>query len=52
LQECHDADALFAQIKPITLVSSLKSLAFRLWDEQHKKLVGFRALASCRVGRA
>ena len=31
------------QDKPITLVASLKSLAFRLWDERHRKLVGFRA---------
>jgi omega-6 fatty acid desaturase (delta-12 desaturase) len=46
LQQCHDADEFFGQVKPITLVASLKSLAFRLWDEQHKKLVGYRALAS------
>jgi acyl-lipid omega-6 desaturase (Delta-12 desaturase) len=45
LQQCHDADDFFAQVKPITLVASLRSLAFRLWDEQHKRLVGYRALA-------
>jgi acyl-lipid omega-6 desaturase (Delta-12 desaturase) len=41
LQKCHEADPLFRRVKPITLFSSLKSLNFRLWDEQNKKLVGF-----------
>jgi omega-6 fatty acid desaturase (delta-12 desaturase) len=44
LQQCHDADEFFSQVQPITLVTSLKSLALRLWDERHGKLVGFRAL--------
>jgi omega-6 fatty acid desaturase (delta-12 desaturase) len=51
LQQCHDADEFFAQVESITLVASLKSLAFRLWDEPHKKLVGYRALASGLVER-
>jgi omega-6 fatty acid desaturase (delta-12 desaturase) len=46
LQRCHDADALFAQVKPLTLLSSLRSLAFRLWDEQNGKLVGFRGIGA------
>ena len=50
LQQCHDADEFFAQIKPITLAASLKSPAFRLWDEQRRKLVGFRALAAGAAG--
>jgi len=41
LQKCHESDPLFQQVKPITLASSLKSLAFRLWDEEGKKLVGY-----------
>jgi omega-6 fatty acid desaturase (delta-12 desaturase) len=44
LQRCHDADPFFMTIKPVTLLSSGKSLAFRLWDEQRKKFVGFRHL--------
>ncbi len=32
------------QVQPITLRSSLKSLTFRLWDEEHKRLVGFSYL--------
>jgi omega-6 fatty acid desaturase (delta-12 desaturase) len=44
LQRCHEADTLFTQIKPLTLRASLKSLAFRLWDEQTGKLVSFRGI--------
>lgn len=41
LERCHKADPLFQQVKPITFLSSLKCLTFRLWDEKHKKLVGY-----------
>jgi omega-6 fatty acid desaturase (delta-12 desaturase) len=41
LQKCHESDPLFQQVKPITLASSLKSLKFRLWDEEGRKLVGY-----------
>jgi fatty acid desaturase len=40
LQKCHESP-LLQEVKPITLTSSLKSLAFRLWDEEGKKLVGY-----------
>lgn len=42
LQECHEADPLFQQVKPITLLGSLKSLKLRLWDENAKRLISFR----------
>jgi omega-6 fatty acid desaturase (delta-12 desaturase) len=44
LQACHEADPLFHAVKPVTLFASLKSLTFRLWDEQARKLVSFRHL--------
>jgi len=44
LEKCHRAEPLFQTVKPVTLFSSFKSLTFRLWDEQRRKLVGFRAL--------
>lgn len=40
LQECHESDRLFEQVKPITLRSSLRCLALRFWDEQARKMVG------------
>lgn len=42
LQECHEADPLFQQVKPMTLLGSLKSLKLRLWDENAKRLISFR----------
>ena len=44
LEKCHQAEPLFQTVKPVTLLSSLRSLTFRLWDEQRHKLVGFGAV--------
>src|SRR6266704_50490 len=48
LEKCHNAEPLFQTVKPVTLFSSLKSFTFRLWDEQHQRLVGYRVLRSIR----
>lgn len=48
LERCHNAEPLFHTVPPITLVSSLKSLTFRLWDEEHRRLVGFGHLRNSR----
>jgi omega-6 fatty acid desaturase (delta-12 desaturase) len=42
LQKCHESEPLFREVRPVTLVKSLKSLTFRLWDEQRKMYVGYR----------
>lgn len=53
LEKCHKTEPLFQTVKPVTLFASFKSLTFRLWDEQRRKLVGFRGLAARRnVSRA
>jgi omega-6 fatty acid desaturase (delta-12 desaturase) len=44
LEKCHQAEPLFQTVKPVTLFASFKALTFRLWDEQRRKLVGFRAV--------
>jgi len=44
LERCHDSDPFFKTIKPVTLLASLKSMSFRLWDEQHNVFVGFHHL--------
>lgn len=41
LERCHRSDPYFQQVKPVTFLRSLKSLAYRLWDEQKRKLVGY-----------
>jgi omega-6 fatty acid desaturase (delta-12 desaturase) len=44
LQFCHDAEPLFEKIKAVTLLASLKSLTYRLWDERRQIYVGYGAL--------
>ena len=51
LERCHDADPMFQEVKPLTFFRSLKSLTFRLWDEQRGKLVGFRHARKIRRER-
>jgi omega-6 fatty acid desaturase (delta-12 desaturase) len=48
LERCHRADPLFCGVKPVTFFGSLKSFTFRLWDERHRKLVGFGHLRKLR----
>src|SRR6059058_3251487 len=48
LERCHRAEPLFQSVPPVTLFSSLKSLTFRLWDEQRRKLVGYGRLRAVR----
>ncbi|WP_395745140.1 fatty acid desaturase [Prosthecobacter sp.] len=48
LERCHKSHPVFQQVKPITIRMSFKSLAYRLWDEQHKKLVGYRRMREVR----
>jgi omega-6 fatty acid desaturase (delta-12 desaturase) len=52
LEKCHKAEPLFQTVKPVTLISSLKSLTYRLWDERRRKLVGYSALRAIRRRRA
>jgi omega-6 fatty acid desaturase (delta-12 desaturase) len=48
LQRCHEAHPLFQKVKPVTLLASLKSFSFRLWDERERKLVGYSHLRQFR----
>ncbi|HXT39527.1 MAG TPA: fatty acid desaturase [Candidatus Angelobacter sp.] len=51
LEKCHDAEPLFQSVKPLTLFASFKSFTFRLWDEQRRRLVGYRHLRAVRRSR-
>ena len=44
LQKCHDENPEFQQVNTITLLTSLKCVSLRLWDEETQKLVGFKHL--------
>ncbi len=52
LERCHHSHPVFQQVKPITIRTSLKSLAFRLWDEKLNKLVGYRHMRQVRREQA
>jgi acyl-lipid omega-6 desaturase (Delta-12 desaturase) len=44
LEKCHNENPMFQDIEPVTLLSSLKCLKFRLWDDERLILVGYDAL--------
>ena len=48
LERCHNSHPMFQDVKPITLLSSWKSISLRLWDERCKKLVGYRHARTVR----
>ena len=49
LERCHKDNEIFRTVNEVTLLSSMKSLAFRLWDENQRKLVGFKAAVESQV---
>ena len=48
LERCHEESSIFKEVKPITLLASLKSFTFRLWDEDRRQLIGFGAVKGRR----
>ena len=52
LERCHNADPIFQEVKAITFWPSLKSLSFRLWDEDRHQLVGFGYLKTLQKEQA
>ncbi len=44
LERCHRSDPMFSSVRPLTLLASLRTASYRLWDEQSKKLVSFAYL--------
>ena len=51
LEKCYKAEPLFRDVQRITLLSSLKSASYRLWDEQRHTWVGYRHLRALRSRR-
>lgn len=48
LEKCYKEVPEMRTVRPITIKTSLKSLACHLWDEQSRKMVSFRALRAMR----
>jgi omega-6 fatty acid desaturase (delta-12 desaturase) len=42
LERCHYENDLFKHVKPITLLSSFKTLKLRLWDETSRRMISFK----------
>lgn len=51
LQQCHEADPLFQQVKAITFLGSFGTMRLALWDEASRRLVSFRQIRQARRGR-
>ena len=51
LEKCHNGIQMFRDVKPLTLWGSFRSLSFRLWDEQQRKLVGYGRLRADTASR-
>jgi omega-6 fatty acid desaturase (delta-12 desaturase) len=49
LECCHRSHPMFQEVKPLTLLGSLRTLRFRLWDEATSRLVGFDILRHRRM---
>lgn len=52
LQRCHEENEAFKAVPEITFFRSLKSMGYRLWDEENKRMVGFGYLRQVRRARA
>jgi omega-6 fatty acid desaturase (delta-12 desaturase) len=48
LPKCHYENPVFQNVHVITLLSSLRCIQYRLWDEERGELVGFRRLRELR----
>jgi len=49
LQQCYDETPELQAVKPVTMATSLKSLGFKLWDEERRQLVSFSSLKGRRT---
>jgi omega-6 fatty acid desaturase (delta-12 desaturase) len=48
LQAAHDENAALHAVPTLSLLDGLRATRLKLWDEQQRKLVGFRALRAAR----
>jgi omega-6 fatty acid desaturase (delta-12 desaturase) len=52
LEKCFRENPLFHDVSTLTIRSSLKTLAWRLWDEDLQRMVGFARAHEARRGQA
>jgi len=44
LPKCHRENAIFSGIRPLRFWAALKTMTYRLWDEQTREMISFRKL--------
>lgn len=49
LEACHEAIRELRQVEPLTLRASLSTVWMALWDEERRRMIGFRDLARERA---
>jgi len=49
LPKCHEENSLFQKVSVLSVRTSLKSSLLSLWDENQKKLVGFKYLKTLQA---
>lgn len=49
LQRTYDKIAYLQEVSTVDLLSSLRSLRFRLWDEDNKKFIGFKGMMRLKL---
>ncbi|MFC4809729.1 fatty acid desaturase [Paenibacillus sp. GCM10023250] len=52
LERTHDENPMLNGVRPVTLISSLRSLRFRIWDEHRKQLMGFGYVKQYRAAQS
>lgn len=50
LERAHNSEPMFRNVPPLTIRKSLKSLSYRLWDETHRRLTGYKVLKKNKSG--
>jgi omega-6 fatty acid desaturase (delta-12 desaturase) len=51
LQRCYEENPILQQVRPLTLLASLRSLRLHLWDEAQGQLVGFGRFKAAPAAR-
>jgi omega-6 fatty acid desaturase (delta-12 desaturase) len=48
LEKCHYENDFFKVVKPLTFLSSFRTLNLRLWDEANRRMISFRRMTLSR----
>ena len=49
LRRCHDENGVLQAVTVLTIRESIRTASLKLWDAEHRRMVGFRALRSRRA---